>query len=275
MKSRLVHLLLLILGINVAVAQDFVPIPTINRPVVDTADVLTSGQEQELERSIFGLESEKGSQIVVVTVLTTEPETIEQYTIRLTDKWKVGRKGVNDGVLLLIAISDKVIRIEAGYGLEGAIPDAIAKRIIEDGILPYFRSGQLFEGIKVGVELIEKRIRGEPLPEPTKWNTGDDSPHFMLLFGAGIFISFLLSMFMQRVIAASISAGIIFCVGLFIYPVLLSAIYAAVVWILSLGTAGGRGGSYTYGGGRGGFSGGGGWSAGGGSFGGGGASGRW
>jgi uncharacterized protein len=99
-------------------------------------------------------------------VPTTQPETVDQYAVRVEEKWKLGRKGVDDGVVLVVAKDDRKLRIEVGYGLEGVLPDAIAKRIIEEEIVPRFKQGDFYGGISAGVERIIKVVDGEPLPPP-------------------------------------------------------------------------------------------------------------
>src|SRR6185503_4991960 len=117
---------------------------------------------------------------------TTQPEEIEQYSIRVVEAWKPGRKGVDDGVLLLVAKDDRRMRIEVGYGLEGAIPDAIAKRIIEETVKPYFRNGDFHGGIAAGVEQILKVIQGEALPAPPKRSSAPGD-HVVTLFYVAFF----------------------------------------------------------------------------------------
>lgn len=119
-------------------------------------------------KKIFNLQKEKGSQIGVLIISSTKPETIEEYSIKVAENWKLGRKGIDDGVLFVIALKDRKMRIEVGYGLEGAIPDAKAKQILEDFVKPYFKEKDYYKGIYTGVNMLEKLIRGEPLPEPTK-----------------------------------------------------------------------------------------------------------
>ena len=121
----------------------------------------------ELEQKLAAFEAVKGSQVAVLIVPTTRPETIEQYAIRVAEAWKLGRKGIDDGVLLVIAKQDRTLRIEVGYGLEGGWPpDAVAKRIVEETIIPILRQGDFATAISAGVERIMSVIEGEPLPAP-------------------------------------------------------------------------------------------------------------
>ena len=136
--------------------------------VTDLTSTLDAGQIQALEAKLAAFESRKGSQIAVLLVPSTQPETIEQYGIRVVDSWKLGRKGVDDGVLLLIAKDDRKLRIEVGYGLEGALNDATAKRIVSEIIGPDFKRGEFYAGIDAGVDAIIKVVEGEPLPPPAQ-----------------------------------------------------------------------------------------------------------
>src|SRR5207344_3150798 len=140
---------------------------------VDQTGTLSVGDIASLDRTLRDFEARKGSQIAVLIVPTTQPEAIEQYSIRVAEQWKLGRKGVDDGALLLVAKDDRALRIEVGYGLEGALPDAIAKRIVEDIIVPRFKSGDFYGGIDAGVEGMIKVVDGEPLPPPqqTQWRS--------------------------------------------------------------------------------------------------------
>lgn len=142
-----------------------VAVPPLKARVTDLTGTLQPGQQAALEKTLQAFENSKGSQIAVLIVPTTRPETIEQYAIRVAEAWKLGRKGVDDGVLLLVARDDRNMRIEVGYGLEGAIPDAVAKRIVSEIITPHFKQDDYFGGIRAGVDRIIKVIEGEPLPE--------------------------------------------------------------------------------------------------------------
>src|SRR5690606_7235136 len=129
---------------------------------------LSSEQIASLDQTLRAFEARKGSQIAVLLVPTTQPETIEQYSIRVAEQWKLGRAGVDDGVLLLVAKDDRSVRIEVGYGLEGALPDAIANRITDQVIVPRFRQGDYFGGLSQALERIVAVLEGEALPEPER-----------------------------------------------------------------------------------------------------------
>ena len=143
-------------------------IPSLKARVTDLTGSLTPPDIEALEYQLKGFEERKGAQLVVLILPTTQPETIEQFGIRLFDAWKVGRKGVDDGVMLIVAKDDRTLRIEVGYGLEGALSDATAKRIIEELIVPRFKEGDVPGGVQAGVQAIIKVIDGEVLPADTQ-----------------------------------------------------------------------------------------------------------
>ncbi|MBE7412007.1 MAG: YgcG family protein [Leptospiraceae bacterium] len=149
-------------------------IPKLQKRVTDLTGTITHTQEKELEKTLKDFENRKGSQVAVLIVPSTEEETIEQFSIRVVDEWKLGRKKVDDGVLLLIAKNDRKLRIEVGRGLEGVLTDAMSKRIIAEVITPEFKKGNMFFGIKKGVDAIIKVIDGEELPLPA--NTTPQAP---------------------------------------------------------------------------------------------------
>jgi uncharacterized protein len=268
-----------------------VAVPPLSGRVVDQTGTLSSDDIARLTQTLKALELRKGSQIAVLIVPTTEPETIEQYSIRAAEAWKIGRKKIDDGALLVVAKNDRHLRIEVGYGLEGALTDVTAKRIIDEIITPKFRSGDFAGGIAAGVDRMIGVIDGEPLPapEPPHWQSsrsfdpGDLFNPFLiipvLLFG-GVMRSML-----GRLLGSGISGGLVALIAWFLFGSLFAAILAGAVASIfvmfsdSLGSAGGgRGGGFVGSGGS--FSGGsssdsGGFSGGGGSFGGGGASGSW
>ncbi|HSD60573.1 MAG TPA: YgcG family protein, partial [Burkholderiales bacterium] len=149
-----------------------VPVPPLQARVTDLTRTLSGGQQAALERRLAAFEQKKGSQVAVLIVPSTRPETIEQYAIRVAEQWKLGRKGVDDGALLLVAKDDREVRIEVGYGLEGVLPDATAKRIISEVIVPRFRQGDFAGGIDAGVGRMISVIEGEPLPPPQQRASG-------------------------------------------------------------------------------------------------------
>ena len=147
-------------------AQNQTEIPELKRPVMDLVGILKPEEVSIIENKILNLQKEKGSQIAVLIIPSTGDLPIEDYSIRVAEKWKLGRKGIDDGVLFLIAYNDRKMRIEVGYGLEGAIPDAKAKQILDDFVRPHFKNKNFYKGIDTGVDLLIKLIKNEPLPEP-------------------------------------------------------------------------------------------------------------
>lgn len=158
--------ILLALGCAVSARAEIVAVPPLSQRVTDLTQTLSSEQITALTAQLARLEQAKGSQLAVLIVPTTGDESIEQFGIRVVDVWKLGRKGVDDGVLLLVAKSDRTVRIEVGRGLEGALPDVTAFRIIREFIVPAFSQGDFAGGINVGVEKISSVIQGEALPAP-------------------------------------------------------------------------------------------------------------
>jgi uncharacterized protein len=286
----------LVLGtaLGVAAAQSLQPVPKLESRVTDLTGTLTAGQQAELEQKLADFEARKGAQIAVLLVPTTQPEEIEQYSIRVTDAWKLGRKKVDDGALLILAKDDHKLRIENGYGLEGVLTDAASNRIIEDTMVPLLRQGQYFAAISAGVDQMMRLIDGEQLPPPDRtWqHSRARNWNFLpfLLFGVLFGSSILRSMF-GRTGGALLSGAAVGSVVFLLTQLLGIAIGAAVVsglLALLLGASGGGwssgggrfGGPFGglgggFGGGMGGGFGGGGFSGGGGGFGGGGASGSW
>jgi uncharacterized protein len=272
---------------SVAFAQ--VPVPPLKARVTDLTDTLSAQQQARLERRLQAFEARRGSQIAVLLVPTTQPETIEQYSIRVVEDWKLGREGVDDGALLLIAKDDRAMRIEVGYGLEGALNDATAKRIIAEIITPYFRNGDFFAGIQAGVQAMIKVIEGEPLPASEPANDDGNSPASVL--PGVVFFAFILGQIFRGIVGrlpaalgtAAVSTGIVWLlIGSLLAAFLSGLVIFAILIFSGAGTARsfGRGGYYSVGGlGVGGWgagtAGGGGFRGAGGSFGGGGASGRW
>lgn len=248
---------------------------------------ITSGDLQYLEDKLARFEQSKGSQIVVLIVPSTKPETIEQYSIRVAEKVKAGRKGVDDGVILVVAMSDRKMRIEVGYGLEGAIPDIYAKRIITNVITPEFRHSQFASGINKGVDAIITLIEGEDLPVVTSTSNKSDGSGMKFSVGLVVVALIVLSVIKSMIKKSGLKFVIAFIIAILIGVVFANIIMGVFSLIFSLvvlfGNSSGRGGGGYYGGGYyggsgGGFSGGGGFggfSGGGGGFGGGGASGGW
>jgi len=260
-----------------------VPVPPLTAQVVDTTGTLSPEQQAALIQKLHAFEATKGSQIAVLLVQTTQPETIEQYALRVAENWKIGRKNTDDGAILVVALQDRALRIEVGYGLEGALTDLTSKRIIDEIIVPQFRQGDFAGGVAAGVDQIIKVIEGEPLPAPVATGTTRSSSTIEdiapLLFMGNLFIGGFLRKAIGKLPAAMATGGLVFVVAwLFAGAVIFALLAAAAAALLTLfgnsvgGIGGGRGG-FSRGGG--GFGGGGGFSGGGGGFGGGGASGRW
>src|SRR6202050_5173298 len=153
---------------SVAAAQTLQPIPKLESRVTDVTGTLTAAQQAELEQKLADFEARKGAQIAVLLVATPHPEEIEQYSIRVKDAWKLGRKNIDDGALLILAKDDHKLRIENGYGLEGVLTDAASNRIIEDTMVPLLRQGQYFAAISAGVDQMMRLIDGESLPPPDR-----------------------------------------------------------------------------------------------------------
>ena len=256
-----------------------VAVPELSRRVTDLTATLSADQVAALESKLAAFEAQQGSQIAVLMVPTTQPEDIAQFGIRVAEKWKIGRTKIDDGVILIVASDDRTLRLEVGYGLEGAIPDAIAKRVIAETITPYFKAGDYYGGIDAGVQQLMRLIEGEQLPPPSGTGGSGDDGSFVILIIGGIVAGWLLSMLMSRPAAGGIAAlgsGAVGAMLLGFTPVLL---FIAVFVFAGVASGFRRGGGWSSGGGGGGgFGGGGGggsWGGGGGGFGGGGASGSW
>jgi uncharacterized protein len=278
-------------------ARADVPVPPLQARVTDLAGALSASQRAALESTLRAFEERKGSQVAVLLVPTTQPETIEQYGIRVAEQWKLGRKGVDDGAILLVAVQDHALRIEVGYGLEGVLPDATTKQIVSDVIVPRFKDGDLPGGIDAGVAAMLKVIDGEPLPPPKKpWvstgagKSGNGKEALVIAFLAIVFVGALLRKFFGHLGGSIAGAGIAAVFGWLVFGVLLGIVGAVAAFLIilfsgmsgALGQLGGGMGRGGFGGGGlggGGFGGGGfgggGFGGGGGGFGGGGASGKW
>ena len=273
------------------------PLPKLESRVTDLTGTLTAGQQSALEDKLRQFEARKGSQIALLIVPTTQPEDIAQFGIRLADAWKIGRDKIDDGAILIVAKDDRTLRIEVGRGLEGALPDATASRIVNDTIAPLFRQGDFYGGVNAGLDRMIRVIDGEPLPAADNaWEkrSGRNLPGPALLFVAFAIFSVLRSVFgrgLGALFAGVAGAG----AGWWMFASIVGAAIGGVVGLvggLLFGGFGGMGGGGGGGrvfrdrggwgggfggggfGGSGGF-GGGGFGGGGGGFGGGGASGRW
>jgi len=278
-------------------AQGLQAIPKLTARVTDLTGTLTAEQQASLEEKLAAFEARKGTQLAVLVVPTTEPEEIEQYSIRVVDQWKLGRRNVDDGALLIIAKNDRELRIEVGKGLEGALTDATSNRIISETITPLFRQGDFYGGINAGLEQMMRVADGEQLPPPdVTWQGRSDRSIARIvpfLFVAVLFGSALLRAVFGRGLGAAIAGVgtgvVVYFVGQALFVAFLAAIMAFAFTLISGfsggggwssyprggGWGGGIGGGWGGGGGFGGGLGGGGFSGGGGGFNGGGASGRW
>lgn len=265
-----------------AVAQ--VPVPALTGHIMDQTGTLNAAQKTSLEQALTEFEAKKGSQLAVLMVASTAPEEIEQFSLRVAEQWKLGRKKVDDGAILVIAKDDRALRIEVGYGLEGALSDLTSKRIISETILPRFKQQDFYGGITAGVGQIIRVVDGESLPEPTARSAvvpGDLQRYGPVLFIVALALGGVLRSVIGKVSGAVVTGGAVGVVAWFMAGALSIAIVSAVAALAFTLLGGGRalhglGGFYGGSGrGRGGRGGGGGFGGGGGGFGGGGASGRW
>jgi uncharacterized protein len=292
--------LLAVLGIlsGGAAAQDLQPVPPLSARVVDTTGTLAAAAQQGIEEQLAALERDKGAQVAFLIVATTQPEDIASYANRVGNTWKIGRLGVGDGVLLVVALQDRKVRIEVAKTLEGALPDLAAKQIIDEAITPAFRRGDFAGGLAAAAEQIGARVRGEALPEPTalddsRPSSGFDIPDLAIfLFVAVPVLSGLLRRVFGQPFGSLLTGG---GVGFLAYFLTASLVVAGLAALVGLFVAlvsgagfgsrlGRRGGWGVPVGGSWGGSSSGGWSSsssggfssgGGGDFGGGGASGDW
>ena len=270
-----------------------IEVPALHARVTDLTGTLTAEQTSAFEQKLRDFETRKGSQIALLIVPTTEPEDIAEFGIRVADAWKLGRKGVDDGAILLVAKDDRRMRIEVGRGLEGVMPDVIAGRIVSDTIAPLFKQGDFYGGINAGLDQMIRVVDGEPLPAPDhKWSGPPSSGQW---FTTALILVIIASTFLRAIFGRTFGAlatggvsGVIAYVITRVVPI--AAGVAAIGFFIALlfgGFGGGRGwsnrgrggfggGFGSWGGGGGGsFGGGGGFSGGGGGFSGGGASGSW
>lgn len=276
----------------VTLAQAQAVIPAFDSPVVDTTGSLDAAAKQQLVQQALALQQRKGSQLQVLMVPSTAPEEIEPYAVRAFEQFKLGRKGVDDGVLLVVAKDDRKVRIEVGYGLEGVIPDITAGRVIQEYLAPRFRQGDYAGGITDATAQLVKLIDGEPLPEPVATHpTGPgNGENWLFALFAALIVGQLARGFLSRMpagVRALFGGGASGVVAWLVSSALLvGGIGAVIGFFIGVGSGGGGrfarqrgwgglGGGGFGGGGFGGGSGGGGWSGGGGMSGGGGASGSW
>ncbi len=258
----------------IAADGDPLPIPAFAAYVTDLTGTLDATQKETLESELTALQKSKGAQIGVLMVPTTAPEDIAQYAIRVFDAWKLGRKGIDDGALLIVAKNDHRVRIEVARGLEGAIPDAAAARVIREYITPRFRANDYYGGIQDAVGALTKLANDEPLPPPLTEDRDNRNGGSIMpaLFAAWFAAMFLRSMF--RGVSSAPRAGLVGLgsgvVGWLVSGLLPLGIGAGVLGLLVALFGSDGGGGFANRGGSGGFGGGGGFSGGGGGFSGGG-----
>src|SRR6478752_2260379 len=216
MKAARAILLALLLGwvfpfLAPALANVAVP-PLVGR-VVDQTGTLSSGEVATLNQTLRYFEARKGSQIAVLIVPTTDGEAIEQFSLRVAETWKIGRKKIDDGALIVVAKNDRHLRIEVGYGLEGALTDVTSRRIIDEIITPKFRTGDFAGGITDGVDRMIRVIDGEPLPVPSPTvnfgNLDDIAPLFIVTLFASIGVGGFFRAMLGRLLGSLATGGII------------------------------------------------------------------
>lgn len=299
LKRQSVQIVILIVMLSISFFSYAIEPPLLKRHITDQTNTLTKAQIEQIDQQLVALEKRKGAQLVVLIVPTTAPQTIESYSFSVAEANKIGRKETNDGVLLLIAIDDQRYRIEVGYGLEGAIPDAASARIQREYMSPHFKQGDFFDGIHAGVDALIQLIDGEALPPPSAKSDGNSlSKIFLVILLLSPLI--LVAIILRRIVFAFIGdrglvarmfvgAMIMVLFSFFIgledqaYTALVSAAMGAAFLAIPEGWFNFGGGSShgSYSSGRSSSSGsssgnsGGGFSGGGGSFGGGGSSSRW
>jgi len=285
-RRRLMGLCLL-LAWGLVQAQDPLPVPALTGHIMDSSGTLAAGDVASIEQQLAALEQRSGTQMVVLLLPSTGPEDIFSYANRVANVWKIGRKDVGDGLLIVVAVQDRRMRIEVAKTLEGAIPDLAAKQIIEREMTPAFKRGDYAGGLKQAIDALGQRITGEHLPEPAQptaegsarsgFNLGDNWS--LLLFGVLVVSQMLRRLFGRgpgAVIAGMAGAGLAYVLTASLMLALGVGV-AALVWGLLSGLASpGLNSGLGRGRGGGGWGGGGGFSSGGGGdFGGGGASGKW
>ena len=283
-----------------ALAQDVQPVPTLSGRVVDQIGLLQPAQREQIEARLAAFEAQAGPQIVLLLVASTQPEDIAAYAQRVADSWKIGRREVGDGVLVVVARDDRRVRIEVAKALEGAVPDLAARQIISGQISPGFKQGDYAGGLNAGVDALIARVQGEhlPAPEPRSGRVKPDADweELAMFFFIGVpVVGGLLTAMLGRKLGSALTAGGVGAAAWWLSTSLLMAAGAGLVALVLVGLLGvgasgrrgGRGGGSGgppiiwggagggglgggFGGGGGGFS-----SGGGGDFGGGGASGDW
>ncbi|PIT25306.1 TPM domain-containing protein [Snodgrassella alvi] len=281
------NLLLLILGCCFALlapaAENLAPVPALTAPVMDTANMLQPDTRKDLNGQLLTFSREHGSQIIVLTVPAIAPETPFDYATRVMSTWKPGRKGIDDGVLLLLVRDEHKTFLAPGRGLEGAIPDAYAKRILDDVLRPQLRANNTDGGVRQAVDILEKLINGEKLPaiqQPEAQQTNSFTAMLietmLLVFVAGAFLKNIFGNTLGSAIVAFLVLTLGWYIGWNLFVAILMAILSFIVAFIFAGNVfiGGysnnKDNDFFGGGGSGG-----GFSGGGGGYGGGGASGSW
>ena len=289
---RLIVVLALTAGVAAEAALAQLPVPALTGRIVDQTATLSEAQKASLEQTLLAFEAKKGTQFAVLIVPTTAPESIEQFSLRVAERWKIGRKKVDDGAILVVAKDDRAMRIEVGYGLEGSLTDVTVKRIISEVITPAFQKSDFAGGITAGIGRMISVADGESLPAPvpaTPRQSGgagfDYGQYVPIIFMLALVVGRVLRSVLGRLPGAVVTGGVLGVIAWFVVGAVVIAIGAGVIgFIFTLlggmgGTGAWRSGTGGFGGGFGGFGGSGGgsggFSGGGGSFGGGGASGRW
>jgi len=294
MLTRWLPALILCLGMGSVSAQGVLAVPPLSGHVIDSTATLNQGQLQALESKLSAFEASNGAQLVVLMVATTQPEDMASYANRVGNAWKIGRKGVGDGLLLIVARNDRKLRIEVAKSLEGAIPDLAAKQIIDTAIAPRFKQDDYAGGIDAGVDRLMGLIRGEGLPAPAKGTSGAGALDGFQWQDLAVFLFFgvlvggaIARRVLGNKLGSVVTGGVVgVMVHLMTASLLIAGLAAFVAILFTLLSSFGRGSGGRGGGGFGGTgSSGGGWSSGsggggfssggGGDFGGGGASGDW
>nr|WP_279040051.1 TPM domain-containing protein [Snodgrassella alvi] len=267
-------------AMHLLAADGLVPVPALTDPVMDTANMLQPATRAELNQQLLEFSRQHGSQIIVLTVPAISPETPFDYATRVMDSWKPGRKGIDDGVLLLLVRDEHKTFLAPGRGLEGAIPDVYAKRILDDVLRPQLQANNADGGVREAVNQLERLINGEKLPaQQSAHQESDDSGStifgiLLLIFIAGSFLKNIFGNTLGSAIVGFLVLSFGWYSGWSLFAAIIGAILAFIIALIFAGNIfiGGSGGGR---GGFGGGSGGGGFSGGGGGYGGGGASGSW
>ena len=282
-----------LLAVGAALAQDVIPVPRLVARVTDQTGTLSAAQREALEERLRAFESAHGSQVAVLLVPTLGGEAIEEFAGRVADTWQLGRKGIDDGVLFVVAMQERRMRIHTGRGVQGTLTDALSKRIVAENVAPHFRAGDYAGGVQAGVEAILKAVEGENLPAPARKPPAprtDGISSYANFLMLGFFLVPIVAMVLRgifgRLLGAGVTSGLTGFAAWLVFGSLAFGIVAAVLaFVLTLLSGSGfarsarHGGWGGFPGGGGGFGGGswggGGFSGGGGGFDGGGASGDW